>query len=171
MGMWIGRGRKARRSYGFDEIALVPGNLTVNPNDVDINCKIGNIKLSVPIMAAAMDGVVDPKLAIEMSRLGGLAVMNLEGIQTRYDNPESILKDIAKATPEKATKLVQGIYDKPIKEDLIVKRIKEIKKDKSIMRSIIYSTESRTFRKAGTGSRRRYVCCTINSYINKACIQ
>jgi len=132
MGMWIGRGRKARRSYGFDEIALVPGNLTVNPNDVDINCEIGDIKLSVPIMAAAMDGVVDPKLAIEMSRLGGLAVMNLEGIQTRYDNPESILKDIAKATPEKATKLVQGIYDKPIKEDLIVKRIKEIKKAKAL---------------------------------------
>ncbi len=128
MGMWIGRGRKARRSYGFDEIALVPGNLTVNPNDVDINCEIGNIKLSIPIMAAAMDGVVDPKLAIEMSGLGGIAVMNLEGIQTRYEEPESILRDIAKATPEKATKLVQGIYNKSIKEDLIIKRIKEIKK-------------------------------------------
>ena len=119
MGMWIGRGRKARRSYGFDEIALVPGNLTINPNDVDINCEIGNIKLGIPIMAAAMDGVVDPKLAIEMSRLGGIAVMNLEGIQTRYEEPESILADIAKATPEGATKLVQGIYNKPIKEGLI----------------------------------------------------
>ena len=128
MGMWIGTGRKARRSYGFDEIALVPGNLTVNPNDVDINCEIGNLKLRIPIMAAAMDGVVDTKLAIEMSRLGGLAVMNLEGIQTRYEEPESILAEIPKATPEKATKLVQGIYNKPIKEDLIVKRIKEIKK-------------------------------------------
>ncbi len=128
MGMWIGRGRKARRSYGFDEIALVPGNLTVNPNDVDINCEIGSIKLSIPIMAAAMDGVVDPKLAIEMSKLGGIAVMNLEGIQTRYEEPESILADISKSTPEEATKLVQGIYNKPIKEDLIVRRIKEIKK-------------------------------------------
>ena len=128
MGMWIGTGRKARRSYGFDEIALVPGNLTVNPNDVDINCEIGNIKLRIPIMAAAMDGVVDTKLAIEMSKLGGIAVMNLEGIQTRYEEPESILADIPKATPEEATKLVQGIYNKPIKEDLIVKRIKEIKK-------------------------------------------
>ncbi len=128
MGMWIGRERKARRCYGFDEIALVPGNVTINPNEVDTTFEIDNMKVKVPIMAAAMDGVVDVKLAIAMGKLGGLAVLNLEGVQTRYDNPEEVLKKIAKASSEKATELVQSIYLKPIKEKLISKRVSQIKK-------------------------------------------
>lgn len=128
MGMWVGRGRKARRCYGFDEISLVPGSVTINPNDVDISAEIGKIKLKVPILAAAMDGVVDVKFAIAMGKLGGLAVLNLEGIQTRYDNPDEVLDKIAKATPEEATELVQSIYLKPIKEKLISKRIEQIKR-------------------------------------------
>ena len=128
MGMWVGRGRKARRCYGFDEIALVPGNVTINPNEVDSSWELGNKKYKVPILAAAMDGVVDVKFAVEMSRLGGIAILNLDGVQTRYDNPEEILKKIAKASSEEATKLVQSLYIKPIKESLITKRIKEIKK-------------------------------------------
>jgi len=131
MGMWVGRGRKARRCYGFDEIALVPGSVTINPNEVDVSWDLGKKKYKVPILAAAMDGVVDVKFAVEMSRLGGIAVLNLDGIQTRYDNPEEILKKIANASPEEATKLVQSLYVKPIKESLIVKRIKEIKKKKA----------------------------------------
>ena len=127
MGMWIGIGRKARRSYGFDEIALVPSDVTINPNDVDTFWEIGNLRLRVPIIAAAMDGVVDVKFAIEMGKLGGLAVLNLEGVQTRYENPKEVLQEIAKATPEEATKLVQSIYTEPIKEKLIAKRISEIK--------------------------------------------
>jgi IMP dehydrogenase len=127
MGMWVGRGRKARRTYGFDEIALVPGSVTINPNEVDTSWKIGKMRFEVPILAAAMDGVVDSKFAIEMSKLGGLAVLNLEGIQTRYENPEEMLNKIAKATPQQATKLVQQIYVEPIKEKLIAKRIKKIK--------------------------------------------
>ncbi len=128
MGMWVGRGRKARRCYGFDEISLVPGSVTINPNEVDTTVEIGKIKLKVPILAAAMDGVVDVKFAIAMGKIGGLAVLNLEGIQTRYDNPDEVLGKIAKATPQKATELVQSIYLKPIKEKLVSKRIAEIKK-------------------------------------------
>lgn len=128
MGLWVGRGRKARRCYGFDEVSLVPGSVTINPNEVDTTVVIGKIKLKVPILAAAMDGVVDVKFAIEMGKLGGLAVLNLEGIQTRYENPNEVLDKIAKASPHEATELVQSIYLKPIKEKLISKRIEQIKK-------------------------------------------
>jgi len=128
MAFYIGKDKKARRCYGFDEIALVPGKVTINPAEVDVNWKLDGKKYAVPIMASAMDGVVDVEFAIAMGKLGGLAVLNLEGIQTRYDNPEVVLKKIAKATPEEATELVQSIYNKPIKEKLISKRIKEIKK-------------------------------------------
>jgi len=128
MGMWVGRGRKARRCYGFDEIALVPGSVTINPNEVDTSWELAGKKYRIPILAAAMDGVVDVKFAVEMSKLGGVAVLNLDGVQTRYENPDEILKKIAKASPQEATKLVQSLYVKPIKEKLITKRIKEIKK-------------------------------------------
>ena len=127
MSEYISRGRKARRCYGFDEIALVPGDVTINPNEVDVSWTLGDMKIEVPILAAAMDGVVDTKFAIEMGKLGGLAVLNLEGVQTRYENPSEILDAIANATSEEATKLVQGIYRVPVKEELIEKRITEIK--------------------------------------------
>jgi len=127
MGEWIGRGRKARRAYGFDEIALVPGRKTIDPNDVDIAWEFGGKKYPLPIFAAAMDGVVDVRFAIEMGRLGGLAVLNLEGVQTRYENPDAVLEEIAKASPEDATELVQKIYLSPVKEGLIYERIKAIK--------------------------------------------
>lgn len=131
MGMWVGRGRKARRCYGFDEIALVPGAITINPNEADTSWELGKKKYKVPILAAAMDGVVNVRFAIEMSRLGGIAVLNLDGVQTRYENPEEILEKIARANPEEATKLVQSLYLKPIKEKLIAKRIEEIKAKKA----------------------------------------
>ncbi|MEK6568484.1 MAG: GuaB3 family IMP dehydrogenase-related protein [Candidatus Omnitrophota bacterium] len=132
MAEWIGMGRRARRCYGFDEIALVPGMQTGNPNEVDTTFTLGSLQFKVPIIAAAMDGVADVQFAVEMSRLGGLAVLNLDGIQTRYDNPDEVLNKIAKAAPQKATELVQTIYTKPIKESLITKRIHEIKSRKSI---------------------------------------
>jgi len=128
MGMWVGRGRKARVCYGFDEIALVPKTVTINPAEVDTSWQIRDLTFKVPILAAAMDGVVDTKFAIEMGRLGGLAVLNLEGVQTRYEHPDEVLGRIAKASPEQATELVQAIYLEPIKEDLILRRIEEIKK-------------------------------------------
>lgn len=128
MGEWIGIDRKVRRCYGFDEIALVPGRVTINPNETDLSWHIDSKKYKVPILAAAMDGVVDVQFAIAMGKLGGIAVLNLEGVQTRYDNPDEVLKRIAKATPDKATELVQSIYTHPIKEKLISKRIAQIKK-------------------------------------------
>ncbi len=128
MGMWVGRGRKARAAYGFDDIALVPGALTVNPNEVDISWELSGRRFEIPIIAAAMDGVVGPRLAIEMGRLGGLAVLNLEGIFSRYANPDEVLDHIVSAGQEEATKIIQSIYGEPIKEELIHKRIAEIKK-------------------------------------------
>ena len=127
MGMWVGIGRKARRSYGFDEVALVPGELTINPNDVDTSCEIGGIKFQAPIMASSMDGVVDVNFAIAMGKLGGVAVLHLEGISTRYDNPEEAVNKIINCDVTESTKAIQDVYSEPIKKELITKRIKEIK--------------------------------------------
>ena len=127
MAEWIGIGRRARRCYGFDEVALLPGSVTVNPHEVDTSWSIAGKTYKVPIIAAAMDGVVDVKFAVAMGKLGGLAVLNLDGIQTRYENPNAVLEQIANASAEEATKLVQGVYLKPVKEKLIAKRVKEIK--------------------------------------------
>ncbi len=132
MGEWVGRGRKARRCYGFDEIALVPGSVTINPKEVDISWELAGKIYKVPILAAAMDGVVDVNFAIAMSRLGGIAVLNLNGVQTRYEDPGEVLEKIAAANPEEATKLVQSLYLKPVQEKLIAKRIKEIKSKKGV---------------------------------------
>src|ERR1700741_1796489 len=128
MGMWVGRGRKARVAYGFDDIALVPGTLTVAPNDVDISWELCGHRYELPIIDAAMDGVVGPKLAVEMGRGGGLAVLNLEGVFSRYPDPEEFLDRIISASQEEATKIIQSIYGEPIKEELIHQRIQEIKK-------------------------------------------
>ncbi|MFA4989309.1 MAG: GuaB3 family IMP dehydrogenase-related protein [Candidatus Omnitrophota bacterium] len=130
MAEWIGIGRRSRRCYGFDEIALVPGAQTVNPNEVEISFTIDGKKFKVPILAAAMDGVVDVNFCVEMSNLGGIAVLNLDGVQTRYENPGSVLNEIAKANPQKATQLIQSVYTTPIKEKLVSKRVAEIKKKK-----------------------------------------
>ena len=130
--MWIGRNRKARVTYGFDEIALVPGDVTINPNEVDISFEIPKkdgapIRLAVPILASAMDGVVDVRFAVEMGKLGALAVLNLEGVQTRYDNPDEALAEIVNADRDRVTALIQKIYTAPVREDLIARRISEIK--------------------------------------------
>ncbi len=127
MGMYVGIGRKARRCYGFDEVALVPGEVTVNPNETDPTWEMAGRRFEIPIMASAMDGVVDVKFAIAFGKLGGLAVLNLEGVQTRYEDPSEVLSEIAAAPTEEATELVQNLYTPPIQEDLITKRIQEIK--------------------------------------------
>ena len=127
MGEFIGRGRKARRCYGFDEIALAPGTVTINPNEVDPSWSLDGERFRVPILASAMDGVVDVKFAVAFGRLGGLAVLNLQGVQTRYEHPEEILAKIVKAKHDQATELIQSVYKEPIKERLISKRISQIK--------------------------------------------
>jgi IMP dehydrogenase len=130
--MWIGRNRKARVTYGFDEIALVPGRVTINPNEVNTSCRFSRkegkpIELQIPILASAMDGVVDVRFAIAMSKLGGLAVLNLEGVQTRYKNPQEVLQKIVDTDKSEVTALLQRIYLEPVQEDLIAARIREIK--------------------------------------------
>jgi IMP dehydrogenase len=132
MAEWIGINRRARRCYGFDEVALVPGDKTVNPKEVDTSCRIAGKKLNIPILAAAMDGVVDVRFAVEMSRLGGIAVLNLDGIQTRYENPDAVLEKIAQASAQEATELIQSVYTTPVKKKLIARRITEIKRKKGI---------------------------------------
>jgi len=127
MGMYVGRNRKARRCYGFDEIALVPGDVTINPNDIDTSWKLADHKYEVPILAAAMDGVVDVNFAVEMGKLGGIAILNLEGIQTRYRDTNEVYEKIARSSNEETTKLLQEIYKKEIDEDLIGLRIEQIK--------------------------------------------
>lgn len=132
MGMWIGRNRKARVTYGFDEIALVPGSVTINPAEVDTRFGIprkdgSEITLKIPILASAMDGVTDVRFCKEMHRLGGLGVINLEGVQTRYENPTEVLRQVVEADNKKVTSLIQKIYQEPIKEELITRRIKELK--------------------------------------------
>ena len=132
MGVWIGRNRKARVTYGFDEIALVPGRVTINPNEVDITWRLARregepLEFKIPILASAMDGVVDVRFAIAMGKLGALAVLNLEGVQTRYKNPKEVLQKIVEADKSEVTALLQKIYQEPVQEDLIAARIREIK--------------------------------------------
>src|SRR5256885_11325479 len=132
MGMWIGRNRKARVTYGFDEIALVPGRITINPNEVDIAFRLPRkdaepLELKIPILASAMDGVVDVRFAIAMNKLGGLAVLNVEGVQTRYKNPQEVLQKIVEADKSDITALLQRIYQEPVQEDLIAARVRQIK--------------------------------------------
>src|SRR3954467_12984754 len=129
MGMWIGRNRKARVTYGFDEIALVPGRVTINPNEVNTTCRFQRkdaepLALKIPILASAMDGVVDVRFAIAMGGLGGLAVLNLEGVQTRYKNPSEVLQKIVEADKAEITALLQRIYQEPVQEDLIGARVR-----------------------------------------------
>ena len=123
----IGRGKKGRRAYGFDEIAIVPSRRTRDAEDVDISWKLGPLTLPLPCLASAMDGVVDPAFAVTMGKLGGLAVLNLEGVQTRYDNAGEQLERIAGLPKESATRTMQQIYQEPIKAELVARRIKEIK--------------------------------------------
>lgn len=127
MDIIIGRGKIARRAYGIDEIALVPGIRTLDPSLTDTNVSIGGIEMKIPIIASAMDGVVDVKMAVLLSELGAMGVLNLEGIQTRYPNPEPILDRIASVGKSEFVALMQKLYAEPIKPELIKQRITEIK--------------------------------------------
>jgi len=119
--------KEMRRSYGFDEIALVPGDITINPEQTDVTFTLGNLSFSIPVLIAAMDAVVDASSAVSFSKFGGLAVLNLEGVQTRYQKPEEVLTEITQAPAEEVLPLLQRIYSQPIKEHLIGERISSIK--------------------------------------------
>ena len=124
----IGLGKKARQAYGFDDVAIVPSRRTRDPQDVDIGWKLGPHLLELPLLASAMDGVVSPQTAIALGKLGGLGVLNLEGIFTRYENADRELDKIAKLPKERATAGMQKIYAEPVDPKLIAARIREIKK-------------------------------------------
>src|SRR5688572_11179689 len=123
----IGRGKKARRAYGFDDIAIVPSRRTRDPDDVDISWTLGPYRFELPLLASAMDGVVSPRTAIALGRLGGLAVLNLEGVFTRYEDADEQLERIAALEKAEATREMQRIYQEPVKAELIAQRIQEIK--------------------------------------------
>src|SRR6059058_5243313 len=123
----IGRGKKARRAYGFDDIAIVPSRRTRDPDDVDISWKLGDYRFELPLLASAMDAVVSPATAGVVGKLGGLAVLNLEGIFTRYEDADEQLERIAELAPEEATAEMQRIYSEPVKEELIAQRVQEVK--------------------------------------------
>jgi IMP dehydrogenase len=123
----IGRGKKARRAYGFDDVAIVPSRRTRDPDDVDISWTLGPYRFELPLLASAMDGVVSPDSAGLIGRLGGLAVLNLEGIWTRYEDADAQLERIASLDREEATREMQEIYQEPVKPELIAQRIREIK--------------------------------------------
>ena len=123
----IGRGKKGRRAYGFDDIAIVPSRRTRDPEDIDITWTLGPYRFELPVLASAMDGVVSPKSAAAIGRLGGLAVLNLEGIWSRYEDAEEQLERIAEADPAVATSMMQEIYREPVKPELIARRVEEIK--------------------------------------------
>jgi len=123
----IGRGKKGRRAYGFDDIAIVPSRRTRDPDDIDITWTLGPYRFELPLVASAMDGVVSPTVAGELGKLGGLAVLNLEGIWTRYEDADAQLERIASYDKERATTEMQRIYAEPVREDLIAQRISEIK--------------------------------------------
>ena len=127
MDIVIGRRKTARRAYGIDEIALVPGRLTLDPSLTDTRWNIGGIEREIPIIASAMDGVVDVQMAVLLSELGAMGVLNLEGIQTRYANPLPILEKITSVGKDEFVALMQELYGTPIQPELISQRIKEIK--------------------------------------------
>jgi IMP dehydrogenase len=123
----IGRGKKGRRAYGFDDIAIVPSRRTRDPDDIDIRWTLGPYQFELPLLGSAMDGVVSPETAGIIGKLGGLAVLNLEGIWSRYEDPDSKLEEIASLPSELATKKMQEIYSEPVKPELIAQRVEEIK--------------------------------------------
>ena len=123
----IGIGKSGRRAYGFDDIAIVPSRRTRDPEDVDITWDLDAYRFEIPLVASAMDGVVSPLTAIEIGRIGGSACLNLEGLWTRYEDPDPIFEEIATLPTDKATARMQEVYSKPIEEELIGQRIREIK--------------------------------------------
>jgi IMP dehydrogenase len=125
----IGKGKKGRRAYGFDDIAIVPSRRTRDPDDVDISWTLGPYRFELPLLASAMDGAVSPKTAGIIGRLGGLGVLNLEGLWTRYEDADEQLERISRLPANEATRVMQDIYREPIKSELVAQRVEEIKKE------------------------------------------
>ena len=151
----IGRGKKGRRAYGFDDIAIVPSRRTRDPDDIDISWTLGPYRFELPLVASAMDGVVSPDTAVLVNQLGGLGVLNLEGIWTRFENAEEQLEKIAAAPKHLATRIMQEIYAEPVKPELIGKRVAEIKERGAVACGSLTPAEgARALRDRGRGRDR-----------------
>ena len=137
--------KEMRRSYGFEEVAIVPGDFTINPEQVNIDFPLGSLTFSIPILAAAMDGVVDTDFAVLMSKMGGLGVLNLEGVQTRYEDARDILAQIASVPVDEVTPLLQKVYSEPIKENLIGDRVREIKNQGAVCAVSVTPQNTKSF--------------------------
>jgi IMP dehydrogenase len=123
----IGRGRKSRKTYGFDDVALVPARATFDPEDVDLSCDLSGLRLDIPVLASAMDAVVDPNSAAVLTKLGGLAVLHLQGLWCRYQDPAPVLERIVSASNEEAVTVLQEAYREPVKDELILRRVEEMR--------------------------------------------
>lgn len=137
--------KEMRRCYSFDEVALVPGDITVNPEQVNVDFTVGNLTFPLPILASAMDAVVDVRFTALLSRLGGLAVLNLEGVQTRYEDADAVLAEMASVPDDEVTPFLQKVYSAPIKETLIAERIKEIKRSGAICAASVTPQNTKQF--------------------------
>ncbi len=145
--------KQLRRSYGFDEVAIVPGDVTINPDQANIDFEIEGLTFTIPIIASAMDAVTDVNFAALMSKLGGLAVLHLEGVQTRYDNPTEVLSEISRASDAEVTPLLQKIYSQPIKENLIGERIESIKKSAAVCAVSVTPANTKSFASIATEAK------------------
>ncbi len=130
--MYTARYKEMRPAYGFDDVAIAPGEITINPDQTEIDLTLGKQTFAIPLLAAALDAVVDPAFAVAFHRQGGLAVMNLEGVQTRYDHPQEAFEMIARASKEDATTVLQKAYAPPIRDNLVAQRVEEIKAQKAV---------------------------------------
>ena len=149
MNLQLGRSRTVRRAYGIDEIALVPGGRTVDPAVTDSSWTLAGISREIPIIASAMDGVVDVAMCVALGKLGALGVLNLEGVQCRYDDPNPVLDRIAAVGKEEFVSLMQELYSQPVREDLIRQRIAEIKQQGCIAAVSATPAAALRFRSAG----------------------
>lgn len=127
MAIEIGRNRTARQTFGFDDVAIVPGALTIDPELADVSWRLGTLAFPLPIIGASLDALVDPQFAITLGKLGGVAMMYLEGVQTKYEHPQAVIDQIVTAEAEDVVTLIQDIYREPVKDELILKRIAEVR--------------------------------------------
>jgi len=137
--------KEMRRCYSFDEVALVPGDTTINPEQVNIDFTVGSFTFPIPILASAMDAAVDTRFAVLLNRLGGLAVLNLEGVQTRYEDADAVLAEIASVPDNEVTPFLQKVYSAPIKENLVEERIREIKRAGAICAASVTPQNTKQF--------------------------
>ena len=156
--------KQMRRAYGFDEVAIVPGDVTLNPELTDISFTVGNVKLSLPFIAASMDAIVDTRSAAVFSELGGLAVLNLEGIQARYDNPDSVLEEITTVDMDKVGTVLQKVYSQPIRAELVGERVSENQATGRPLRRLLHPHQCQEVRSSGRRGRCRCLCCPVHRH-------